>query len=382
MDPPSSLGYVALSMGPVYFYTNNDTGYTTISGPVGTRIVLYDLDPNATQSDVTYVRGLNLIASVKDGQATYYHYNAHGDVVQLTDSTGALVKNYEYDAFGVEENADEYDANLFRYCGEQYDAETGNYYLRARYYTPGVGRFTQEDPIRDGLNWYTYCAGNPVVFVDPSGQKMLKPSFASSSYTEFYSRTIGEPFSSIRQIAKGIQTWQNYEYNKQFSVSGLINGQLRSPVSDYKYGGMDLGWSGCEVIANYNALIILDNPQDLNDVANWGENHGQILDGIFGTFPTSSKQLFEYLGYSVTEEMDSSKFDAQAAKGDVCIFTFTNTKGTITDGVHTVAVALENNRIAVYNEYGQDTAPGYYNSFSDMISSKNIGAWVLYVISK
>ena len=93
MDPPSSLGYVALSMGPVYFYTNNDTGYTTISGPVGTRIVLYDLDPNATQSDVTYVRGLNLIASVKDGQAIYYHYNAHGDVVQFTDSTGAVVSS-------------------------------------------------------------------------------------------------------------------------------------------------------------------------------------------------------------------------------------------------------------------------------------------------
>ena len=169
MDPPSSLGYVALGAGEVFFYTNNDTQSTTISGPVGTRISLYDLNPNVDRSDTTYVRGLNVIASVKDGQATYYHYNAHGDVVQLTDSTGALVKNYEYDAFGVEENAAEGDTNPFRYCGEQFDAETGNYYLRARYYTPGAGRFTQEDPIRDGLNWYAYCAGNPVVFVDPSG---------------------------------------------------------------------------------------------------------------------------------------------------------------------------------------------------------------------
>ena len=127
-------------MGPVYFYTNNDTGYTTISGPVGTRIVLYDLDPNATQSDVTYVRGLNLIASVKDGQAIYYHYNAHGDVVQFTDSTGAVVKDYTYDAFCVERNADDTDTNLFRYCGEQFDAETENNYLRARTYSPTTGR--------------------------------------------------------------------------------------------------------------------------------------------------------------------------------------------------------------------------------------------------
>ena len=29
-----------------------------------------------------------------------------------------------------------------------------------------------EDPVKDGLNWYAYCAGNPVNFVDPSGLKI------------------------------------------------------------------------------------------------------------------------------------------------------------------------------------------------------------------
>ncbi len=33
----------------------------------------------------------------------------------------------------------------FRYCGEYWDKESGSYYLRARYYDPSVGRFTQED---------------------------------------------------------------------------------------------------------------------------------------------------------------------------------------------------------------------------------------------
>jgi hypothetical protein len=31
------------------------------------------------------------------------------------------------------------------------------------------GRFTSEDPARDGLNWYIYCYNNPLAFVDPSG---------------------------------------------------------------------------------------------------------------------------------------------------------------------------------------------------------------------
>jgi RHS repeat-associated protein len=37
--------------------------------------------------------------------------------------------------------------------------------LRARYYDSTTGRFTQEDPIRDGYNWYSYCGGNPVGFM-------------------------------------------------------------------------------------------------------------------------------------------------------------------------------------------------------------------------
>ncbi len=61
------------------------------------------------------------------------------------------------------------DVNPFRYSGEYFDAETGDYYLRARYYNPRLGRFLTEDPVRDGNNWYAYCNNNPVRYVDPSG---------------------------------------------------------------------------------------------------------------------------------------------------------------------------------------------------------------------
>ena len=49
------------------------------------------------------------------------------------------------------------------------DGETGSIYLRARYYDSATGRFTSEDPIKDGLNWYVYCGNNPVAFWDYSG---------------------------------------------------------------------------------------------------------------------------------------------------------------------------------------------------------------------
>jgi hypothetical protein len=45
----------------------------------------------------------------------------------------------------------------------------GLYYFNARWYDASTGRFTSEDPVRDGVNWYQYASANPLRFVDPSG---------------------------------------------------------------------------------------------------------------------------------------------------------------------------------------------------------------------
>ncbi|MEM1485595.1 RHS repeat-associated core domain-containing protein [Oscillospiraceae bacterium PP1C4] len=122
-----------------------------------------------------YLRGINLIAREQDGANQYYLFNAHGDVTQRYDALGNLLKNYKYDAFGNEENPEPLDSNPFRYCGEYFDKETGEIYLRARYYDPTTGRFGAEDPAKHGLNWYTYCGGNPVLLIDPSGLSGILP---------------------------------------------------------------------------------------------------------------------------------------------------------------------------------------------------------------
>ena len=132
--------------------------------------IVYEYDASA---GTAYYYGLHRVSA---GNSQYYLYNAHGDVVQLTDGTGAVTKSYAYDAFGNEVNPSANDTNPFRYCGEYYDVETGTIYLRARYYDPAIGRFTQQDawayfdasdPL--GLNLYTYCANNPISHIDPNG---------------------------------------------------------------------------------------------------------------------------------------------------------------------------------------------------------------------
>ncbi len=111
-----------------------------------------------------YNRGVTgLISSTANNTTSYYYTDYHGNVTQFGTTA------YDYDAFGNQTTTTN-DANPFRYCGEYYDAETGLIYLRARYYDSAVGAFVSEDPIKDGLNWYAYCAGNPVNFWDPWGR--------------------------------------------------------------------------------------------------------------------------------------------------------------------------------------------------------------------
>lgn len=53
---------------------------------------------------------------------------------------------------------------------------SGQVYQRNRYYDPGTGRFTQEDPIglAGGLNLYGFASGDPVNFSDPFGLPALR----------------------------------------------------------------------------------------------------------------------------------------------------------------------------------------------------------------
>jgi len=69
-------------------------GVTTTQVWNGANIVL-ELNSAGTVTD-RYARGIGLIKSDLNG---YYLYNAHGDVVQLTNgSGGAVTRNYLYDA--------------------------------------------------------------------------------------------------------------------------------------------------------------------------------------------------------------------------------------------------------------------------------------------
>ena len=116
------------------------------------------------------VRGYELLKKETNNKQYYYHQNEHGDITHLTNNHEEIENSYLYDVFGNVREQQENVENVFKYAGEQLDSETQQYYLRARFYNPVIGRFTQEDVYRgDGLNLYVYVVNNPLLWIDPSG---------------------------------------------------------------------------------------------------------------------------------------------------------------------------------------------------------------------
>jgi RHS repeat-associated protein len=100
----------------------------------------------------------------------YYHSTDHeGSTDVITDSSGNIVWDGDYEAFGsvVRSNGSiRFDAS---YTGKEFDVDTGLYYFNARWYDPTLGRFISEDPARDGDNWFAYVGNNPMSHIDPNG---------------------------------------------------------------------------------------------------------------------------------------------------------------------------------------------------------------------
>lgn len=158
----------------------------------------YESDVYPTTSlkrSFVYGNGLDepLLMHVVSGNIDYYyHQDALGSVVALSDSTGQILEAYEYDPYGacvvlthgsgsspVQFNATDARAyagtslkgNPYRFAGRTWDDTTKLYYCRHRYYDPLLGRFISPDPIGygDGPNFYQYVYGNPLRFTDPLG---------------------------------------------------------------------------------------------------------------------------------------------------------------------------------------------------------------------
>ena len=158
----------------------------------------------------------NVIATQRKGEGSPAWYLYNKDIRESTssmiNSSGELAAAYEYDEFGnTTVRAGENFDNEICYTGQVYDQSTGLYYYNARFYDPEDGRFLTQDTYRGEemepgtWNLYTYCANDPVNYVDPSGHaKKRRSAIPNKKYTTKKSKVF-KPFLWVKPVIKVTQ---------------------------------------------------------------------------------------------------------------------------------------------------------------------------------
>jgi RHS repeat-associated protein len=158
----------------------------------------------AGQADYVYGSRGDLISQQRAGGVGFYLPDAGGSERILTESTGAVTDRYDYDAFGNPVSQTGTTANPYRYGGQQLDAVTGLYCLRARYYSPSTGRFLTRDPFAGlifdppSLHPYTYAHNDPVNKTDPSGKFTMGEVLAVSVIVGILAGLALETFAAFK----------------------------------------------------------------------------------------------------------------------------------------------------------------------------------------
>lgn len=123
---------------------------------------------------LTLLLSLLLIATVHAQTVVYYHTDALGTPIAVTDASGNVVERSEYEPYGSLLNRPLTDGP--GYTGHVMDAATGLTYMQQRYYDSGIGAMLSVDPVtayeQPVTNFCRYCyaRNNPYRFTDPDGR--------------------------------------------------------------------------------------------------------------------------------------------------------------------------------------------------------------------
>ena len=238
-------------------YRYNDQGYRTEKD-------IYEVATNTTQT-ITYTLSGDKVLDESDGtyQLVYtydydgtiirFYYDANsgdsvsgadyfylrnqqGDITAIIDNGGNILVKYRYDAYGnilglVDNSIGDIISamNPYTYRGYRYDSEIGYYYLNSRYYNPETGRFINADGMLGEMgdipstNMYAYCANNPVMYVDPSGEFIITLSIVlwAAAIGATSGGIIGSIYGGFTAAANGQNIWAGIGIGV---ISGAIMG--------------------------------------------------------------------------------------------------------------------------------------------------------------
>lgn len=160
---PDGTGTLAASVER-YVYDGENLAY--VFNDAGALLTRYLYGPAADQL---------LAEEDAAGHVRWALADRQGSIRDVIDSSGAVLNHIVYDSFGrVTSQTVPPQGIRFLYTGREFDAETGLYNYRARYYDAALGSFLSEDPLglrTNALNLYSYVGASPTQATDPTGRE-------------------------------------------------------------------------------------------------------------------------------------------------------------------------------------------------------------------
>ncbi|MFH2044280.1 MAG: RHS repeat-associated core domain-containing protein, partial [Pseudomonadota bacterium] len=120
-----------------------------------------------------YADGRLPVSMTKGGSAYYFLYDQVGTLKAVSDSSGNIIKQIDYDSFGnIISDTNPGFTVPFGFAGGLHDRDTGLVRFGYRDFDPSIGRWAAKDPIDfagGDPNLYGYVLNDPVNLVDPFG---------------------------------------------------------------------------------------------------------------------------------------------------------------------------------------------------------------------
>lgn len=158
------------------------------------------------------------------GKKLFFLNDHEGSIQVIVDESGNKVEERFYDPLGEIESAIESAPVLKTYGFYGYEAKerdpiTGQYDFNARRFDPGLGIFTQPDPVIKNffdpqlLNRYSFERNNPYRFIDPTGNIPVTSEMGNSDEVYDYILSVenANPNYNANQVLNIVEkTYRNY----------------------------------------------------------------------------------------------------------------------------------------------------------------------------
>ena len=304
-------------------------GTTTLT----TRYFFDGYEKTVTGSTTQYIQyisagdGLALIyVSQGTTHTPYYAYTDHlGSILTLTNSSGTVVAEQNYDAWGRRRNPATWTyssvpavpAWLYRgYTGHEELPQFGLINMNGRLYDPLVGRMLSPDNnvqapgYTQNFNRYSYALNNPLRFTDPDGEfvfSLLLPGIGTIIDAALWGAVIGGAtavaINGTVNVAKGEYFFKNAGRSFGIGAIGGAIGGVFSGIGIVAKIGQEIGYG---IMSNVSASIVTDMALGNEITA------GTLIGGVAGGIISSKLPDFKGFDYG-------SKYDI----GDVIKNSFT-----------------------------------------------------------